>query len=451
MNYITPKVTCFFQILIYTLLIPFFLLIYFIQYTEAAFIMPYFFLLIVISILLFNNISGIYINSTYSLFIISFLVFIGGRFIAYILDGSFELYRMDFFISYVLTEKEALNLMTYVILGIIFIDLGYKLFFVSGATFSNIKINHSWLMSFSLFALLLSPLFIIELLMNIKGAISGGYLSSKLWQASTYSLPLSSFAQTIFGIAFGYSMVSGYKKKYFLAIFIFTVIASLIIGARGPIITAIFLYLWARGNNGNKKINIIKIFSLFFLLLILVSYFIQIYSFRSNSQELEMNFIKFISEFFYSQGISLMVFDASMKITDYPILAYLQSIIPGSSAIASLFLPVEYYMTGFHHYMAKTLDSNLFNEGFGLDWTLLSDFYVFGAENIIGFSILAFLFGALFSLLQNSTKYDFWLILLYALFTRLIFLPRSTLSIIIPFIIYFIFFVYLIPKLKKER
>ncbi|MDA6078111.1 hypothetical protein O0544_23540 [Edwardsiella anguillarum] len=92
--------------------------------------------------------------------------------------------------------------------------------------------------------------------------------------------------------------------------------------------------------------------------------------------------------------------------------------------------------------MAKTLDESLFARGFGLDWTLMSDFYVFGGRNILGFSFLAFSFGLLLSTLQNASKNLFWLVLLTAIFTRLVFLPRSSLVIISPFCFYFLFFVF---------
>ncbi|MCS0097224.1 O-antigen polysaccharide polymerase Wzy family protein, partial [Vibrio cholerae] len=325
-------------------------------------------------------------------------------------------------------------LMTYLVIGIISLDLGYKVARLSNKVFPDIKINHEWMRNFSIFSLCLAPLFMIETVFQIRDAISGGYLSSKLWQTKAYSFPLSSLAQTIFGICFGYSMAFGYKRKVFIAIFIFGVIGSLLVGARGPIITALLLYLWIKGNNGQKRINVLKLFSLGLIVVVSVSYFIQMYSFRTNEEKFEFDFFIFLADFLYNQGISVMVFDVSMKVTDYPILAYFQSLFPGASALASLIFPVEYYMTGFQHYMARELDPDLFSLGFGLDWTLFSDFYVFGGESILGFAIVGFLFGYLLSVLQNSSHLEFWSILLFALFTRIMFLPRSSLSVIFPFI-----------------
>lgn len=438
----------YYQVIVYALIIPLVLISYLVSYVDILVIMPYVFVAILIFIVVSNYYSGLYLNSTYSLFIIAFSLFIGGRFFAYLFNYNIKLYEMDFFVYYNLESLDALKLMTYLVIGIISLDLGYKVARLSNKVFPDIKINHEWMRNFSIFSLCLAPLFMIETVFQIRDAISGGYLSSKLWQTKAYSFPLSSLAQTIFGICFGYSMAFGYKRKVFIAIFIFGVIGSLLVGARGPIITALLLYLWIKGNNGQKRINVLKLFSLGLIVVVSVSYFIQMYSFRTNEEKFEFDFFIFLADFLYNQGISVMVFDVSMKVTDYPILAYFQSLFPGASALASLIFPVEYYMTGFQHYMARELDPDLFSLGFGLDWTLFSDFYVFGGEIILGFAIVGFLFGYLLSVLQNSSHLEFWSILLFALFTRIMFLPRSSLSVIFPFIFYFFIFVFLFPRLR---
>ncbi|MFA0062719.1 O-antigen polysaccharide polymerase Wzy [Vibrio breoganii] len=437
-----------FQIIFYFLVIPCAVCVYVFEYTPAVEVMPYCFVFILVYALSTNYFIGLHLNSTYSLFLVSFGVFIGGRYFAYLLDNSLLLFDMHFFISYNLNNIEAIELMSYLILGVCFLDIGYKSAMLSGKTFSNISIDHDWMRKFCILSLLLSPIFIVEMLMSLKGALSGGYLTSKLYQAQSYNFPLSSLAQTIFGIAFGYSMVFNYRKKVFIAILIYVMLSSLLIGARGPIITGMFLYIWMKGKNGEQKVGVIKILSLGLLAIVAISYFIQMYSFRANGEGFDIELGNYITHFIYEQGISVMVFDVSMKVDDYPILAYFQTFIPGASALASIFFPVEYYMTGFQHYMARALDPDLFNAGFGLDWTLFSDFYVFGGENLLGFCIVAFGFGALLAFLQNSTIHGFWLVLLFSLFTRLMFLPRSSLSTIFPFVIYFCVFVVLIPRLR---
>lgn len=437
-----------YQVVIYILVIPLLIAAYVFEYTPSLQFLPYMFVSLIFFILLGNHFSGLYLNSTYSLFLISFSTFIGGRFFAYIFDNSLPLFDMHFFVSYISSESEALQLMTYLIVGVCFLDLGFKLARITNHSFGAVNIDHSWMKKLCILSLLLSPLFSFEMLMNIKDAITGGYLSSKLWQTKSYSFPLSSLAQTLFGISFGYAMLFNYQRKLFMAIFISSVLGSLVIGARGPVISALLLYLWATGKNGTRKLNVIKIGLIGLTIMISVSYFIQLYSFRSNGEDFESDLAKFLVDFVYEQGISVMVFDVSMKVSNYPWLAYFQTFLPGSSALASIFIPVEYYMTGFQHYMARELDPILFSAGYGLDWTLFSDFFVIGGENIIGFSLGAFAFGYFLSVLQNSTTNYFWLILLYSLFTRLMFLPRSSLSTIVPFLIYFFVFVFVIPRIR---
>lgn len=439
------RVFVFYQILISIGVLILVLLSYSIDYLPLLDVYPYVFLIFMMFLLIWNNFSGIYFSSTYSIFLVTFSLFMGGRLIAGVLQPSLNIYDMDFFVTYTLTPQAALVLMTYMMAGVIFIDLGYKISLLSNYHFPILKIKHLYAEKLAVVALLLSPIWVIKLLLNVKEALAGGYLASKTWQTASYTFPLSSLAETIFALSFGYSMVCNFKKTYFLILFLFMVISSTLIGARGPILSALCLYIWWIGKNGTKKVNIGLILILLFSMIFAVSLFNQLYSFRSTGQSLSPDFI---IKFFYSQGISLMVFDVSMKIDNYPILAYFQSIFPGASAVASLFTDVDYAMTGFQHYLAKTLDPKLFMQGYGLDWTLLSDFYVFGGENIIGFSICALLFGFFLSTLQNSSKCEFWYVFLFSVMTRLVFLPRSSLSIIFPFLFYFMFLYWLLPRLK---
>lgn len=394
---------------------------------------------------------GIYLNSLYSLLLISILLFYGGRFLSSYLGSHENIFELDFFVFYNSSDISVLKLGTYLLFGMIFLDLGFKSVYLQGFKFSNIEINHDWYKKFCIMALILSPLFLIELFISAKDAFTGGYLSSKEWQTQSYKFPLSSLAQTIFGIGLGYSVIKGYLKKFYLPIFLLNAFISALIGARGPFMIAMLFLLWVYGDYGQKKVNVLKLVIIGLTSIISISYFIQIYSYRSNGLEFEVDILKFLSTFFYEQGVSMMVFDVSMKVSDYPTLAYFQSFVPGSSAIASLFVDVEYYMTGFQHYMAKTLDPYLFSLGYGLDWTLFSDFYVFGGETLLGFCCVAFLFGLLFALLHNSCDKQFWLVLTCAIFSRLIFLPRSSFSILFPFMVYYFIFLYVFPRIKIKR
>lgn len=440
-----------FQFIIYILLSLCTFSAYLFSYTDATVILPFMFVGLILFIICLNALSGIYLNSLYSLFLVSLLLFFGGRFFSIFLGNQKFTYELDFFVYYQSDQLAILKLGCYLVLGIIFLDLGYRTISLKRVTLPPIPVYHNWSKVFCLIALLMSPIFIIELIFSAKDAFVGGYLSSKEWQTQSYNFPLSSLAQTLFGIAFGYSIVCGKYKKVYLFIYFFIAAVSALIGARGPFMIAMLFALWMHGDFGNKKINVIKLASVSLVAIVGISYFIQIYSYRSNGLEFETDLIAFLSDFFYDQGVSMMVFDVSMQVTDYPWLSYFQSFFPGSSAIAALFVDVEYYMSGFQHYMAKSLNPELFSYGYGLDWTLFSDFYVFGGENLLGYCIMAYIFGCSFSLLNNSRNIEFWLILTCSIFSRLIFLPRSSFSILFPFIIYYLFFLYLMPRLKLKR
>ena len=436
-----------FQVCINFSLILFFLFQYHSENTNYCFLFPYVVVFLISTILVTNHFSGIYYTSTYSLFLSSFSLFICGRFFAYILNHDLSLYNMIFFENYTLDSLGSLKLITYLILGVCFLDLGYKLSFHKRISFITIGLNHNWMRKLCLFTLIVSPVMLLDMVGNIGSAMHHHYLSTKLWQTRNYSFPMVSLIQTLFYIGFGYSMAFSYKKVWFISILLFMVISSLFIGARGPIATMILFVIWFFGKNGTVKFSFKRTIAIAVTLLLsifLLTLFIKFFSFRSIYKKEDIALLSLLAKFLYEQGISLMVFDLSMKVENYPVLAYLQTIFPGASAIASLFGPVPVYSTGFAHALAHSLNPKLFSQGLGTDWTLFSDFYVFGGKSLTGFSIIAFLFGMGMSTLQNSTNKDFWYVLLVALFMRLMFLPRSTLSSIIPFTIYFFIFVVIL-------
>ncbi|WP_392398399.1 O-antigen polysaccharide polymerase Wzy [Edwardsiella piscicida] len=438
----------FFQLIIYVLMIPVLFFLFFQHDGSELRLLELALPLFIICIFISNFVCKIYINSTYCLFLIAFSLFICGRFFIAFIGGDVNVFSMNFFVNYTLNDYDAVTLTLYIFVFLCSMDFGYKIAFFSNLSFKPIALDDQWMRRLCNVALLLSPLFLIELMSTVLDAIRGGYLASKLWQDKAYSLPLSSLAQTIFAIGFSYAIVVGYRKKWFVGIYITTIICSTVIGARGPLLVSLLLLVWLIGRNGAKNLGVLRFLTISLISVILLSAFIQIMSYRGSGSFSDFSLVKFLSTFLFNQGVSLMVFDLSTKVSNYPILSYFQTIFPGASAITSIFIPVEYYMTGFQHYMAKTLDESLFARGFGLDWTLISDFYVFGGRNILGFSLLAFSFGLLLSTLQNASKNLFWLVLLTAIFTRLVFLPRSSLVIISPFCFYFLFFVFLMPKIK---
>ncbi|MBF9001173.1 O-antigen polysaccharide polymerase Wzy [Vibrio nitrifigilis] len=440
-----------FQILINLLIILFALINYNYDFVSNIGLMPYLIVLLIFSLFFSNYKSDINITSAYSFFIFSVSIFILGRFFSYVFSPDEKLYEMSFFVKYKLNDEGALKLTTYVVTAIAFLDIGYRLGKLKNYNFRKIEIDHLWMKKLCKLCLISSPIILYDVISNVFLACESDYLSTKLWQVGDYSIHIDSLIKTIFYICFSYSVTFGYKRKTFIVIFIFMTFSSLYIGARGPIATAALFLIWMLFDCGKSKINCKKLFftSVFFVfILIFIILFIKYFSARAIYSDSTQSLLTLASGFFYQQGLSLMVFDLSMKIEHYPILAYIQSFIPGSSAIMSLFHPVEYYETSFSHALAHQLNPQLFNSGFGTDWTLFSDFYVFGGMNLVGFCVVALGFGALFSILQNSSeKSSFWYLLLVALFMRLIFLPRSTLTSIIPFSIYLYLFVIVFPKI----
>ena len=158
-----------------------------------------------------------------------------------------------------------------------------------------------------------------------------------------------------------------------------------------------------------------------------------------------------VTNFLYSQGFSMLVFHSSMKLEHYSIIPALQSFIPGSSFIISLTShELPSYYTSFSRYLSYHLSPSLYNQGFGLGWSILSDFYIFSGRTIIGFILLSFLWGYGINkaelLAQNNLNFKRILI---TVAPSIIFIPRSGISTVFPLIIYAIIIFFIINSISN--
>ena len=238
-----------------------------------------------------------------------------------------------------------------------------------------------------------------------------------------------------FGLAFGFG--NKLSRTLYLSLFIFVGLMDVIMGARGGFGITLLVLIWIY--SFYHKINWIKLSSILLVALFLLLYIFSLSIRQNDISDSPTSLIDSLINFISGQGISLMVFEASRQIPDYPIVSYFQSIIPGSNAMYQFFSgeTLQGYESGFSNWMCYHLNSVEYEQGFGLGWSVLSDFYLFGFRTYFGFSLVALFFGWLIAKLElDASKSGFALALLFSLMNGLLFLPRGPFSSFFTVIVY---------------
>jgi hypothetical protein len=143
-----------------------------------------------------------------------------------------------------------------------------------------------------------------------------------------------------------------------------------------------------------------------------------------------------------------MVFSLGSMRNDYPFLAYLKTIIPGSQIIASFFSDIYQYEISFSQYLMYKISPNAFYEGYGLGWSLLGDFYAFSFGFIIIFIIYNYIWGKVIFLISSLIDKNIFYNGLYFCFLSYLFIiNRSSIS---PLLVLIGFYILLILILKLK-
>lgn len=414
-------------------------------------------LLSIISIWFYShNKIGIFI-----MFMLSFSVFIGGRFIANVLGYEGDVFSPTSFYDYSVGYLRKRDLFLYVIAFVVFSTLGYCLYIcrmikpmivLSSSAIFSLKIRRVSSLLFPLFCILILK----HAYSTLVVALSGGYLSLFMDQVEEYS-PGGKFMDVIIYFFLSISIVFGdvsLKKKY-LVLFFVNSLVDLFIGTRTAMASLFLFLIWIYSLE--HKVNIKKLIVYSFLSLIILLY---LFSYSIRVEEFDLSSYSFtdvfdtVVFFFYQNGVSLMVFDASRLIDSYPAIAYFQTFIPGATWFWGLFgnsmLPQD---ISFSYHLCHELNPSLFNEGFGLGWTVLSDLYLLSCQgNPILFVILSLLVGVMLALLDNlSAKYSFYLFISVFIFMKCMILPRSSLAAVIPLFCYGYVLYFVMKQLLNRR
>lgn len=385
------------------------------------------------------------------LYLFTFHLFIGGRFFVCLFDHGLTPFEPTFFYNYTVSAVRIVELMNYVYTFLYFIILGHYLSRMyplkKPIQFNSPYINQNSVASISRF--FYPILTVILLYQGIDSAISSfqnGYA------AVDYSVSDVEYNVSIVGkfspmllvllLAMTFAYAKNNNKKYLMLYAMYGVVI-LVSGSRAAFGSILLLWLWIYSMK--HQVSLLRIGLLTFggLAILLI-----IFSLSARGAGFE-NFTLFdaIKIFLYDNGTSLMVFDTSRLIDDYPILPYFQTFIPGVSYLYSFVSGVTLYPQdiSFEGHLCNTINPTLYSNGSGLGWTTLSDMYVYSKGNIILFSIFSAFLGSIIGCLEHwSKKSFFYIYIVIAVTPGVLMMSRGMLSALFVQIIYaFVFYVLL--------
>lgn len=390
--------------------------------------------------------------SFYSLYYLTFVIFIGGSFIVYPFSESNLLCR-DAFGLICLSDDIFSEAFFLIISSSIAIEAGYL---VSYKPESNNEGNNSGrnnsknIFLFTVLILILFfPLLYFSTVNSILTNYYQGYLAGfKASQGDTYATP-SALVYLLFvsvGLGLLYTIRNSYPNLFRLYLFLFitNLLLSVFAGGRAGFVTALFMILWFKYRELKGSKHLVKLFSYGFIIVALVNLMM---IFNGRIGDTGVSFSELFLKLIDSQGISFFVFSMSTTIDNYPFLAYFKTVLPGSVHIYNYFVEsVPSYMTAFPNYLAWSIDSTLYNEGYALGWSIYSDFYLFSFGFYPVFLIFGFIWGNFLSKLNRNS--DFANGLLITIMPVLLMINRATFSALVPYVILYTISYLFLTKVK---
>ncbi|QGM28720.1 O-antigen polysaccharide polymerase Wzy [Acinetobacter towneri] len=407
-----------------------------------------------------NNLNTNLVNLQ-SIFLIGFLVFFLGRFVAFLLDPSLydKLFCTDFIFNYCSSSTD----INFLIFLLNLILVAFSMAFLSKVNISrdvnyldenNIFISKTKkCLIYSLFFLSFGISFYYRL-ESIAMAISGGYMALYTTQAESYETPfvmLLSVSATC-SLALLYSLRKKLNSKIFgvaLGLYILYLLIGIMTGSRATFIGGLILLIWMIFRNRRvKKIFYIAGIGICVLIVGAVNWLAGLSGARAFSES--SNSLEAVSETIYSQGITLMVFNSSIHTEGFPILGAIKTIIPGIQAIFPLFGLNNRHEFDWGSYMTFTENKNAYQDGFGLGWSIYSDFYIFSLGFLPLFYLFVYLFGRLIiNVSKNSGYYNEGIVFIFVLV--LFSINRGQLSPLIFSVIVYSLLCLFVGTLKVRR
>lgn len=378
------------------------------------------------------------------LFFLTFGLFIGGRFFAIFLTGTeYNIWEPTFYYDYYVPLSRRIEIFRYVIGFMCFSVLGYGISHTRNHGSIEIQLKPTTILNIDHILRVIFPILafltIYDCIQSFISALSGGYLASYIEvQNSDYkgTSLISTLSYVLFGLAVGYGQKT--TKKRYIILFIIKSLFDIAIGGRGSFGVTLLILLWFYSMKHRISLKKLLICCVCCAIILL---FVFSFSIRAVDIDNETSILDAGSVFLYTQGVSLMVFDASRLIDSYPVIPYFQSLIPGVAVLYSVvtgnILPAT--DVAFPSYMCSQLNPQLWSDGYGLGWTLMSDLYLYSNRQFIGFLLLSLLWGFIIGKLDiHMMSSRFIRALGFTIAYPFLTLPRGGLNSIIPLIWYFV-------------
>lgn len=402
-----------------------------------------------------RTLGGMSPTSLYALQFYAICLFIGGRFAAFLMSPDQNPFEMTFFVTYSLDDAGINRLMSLIIGAISAMEFGACIvtsrkirFEGDNGLFSLLEVTSPALKSM-LFVVV--PLVVVSLYESYTLVRDYGYLGLYLGQTTDQSSVVKSIATTLAFALMGLAVAYGdrlSRRAYFFVYFAMAVI-NLLYGARGGFVTFILFTIWIATDFGARKIGFGKIFACFAGIGVFVIYFMNAVSARGEGS-VEGSMLDNVSGLLYDQGVTLMVFDLSTKTHDYPWVPYIQNFLPGVSFLVNIFSTLRPQDAGFSKYLSYVNNSDAYDDGYGLGWSLFGDLYVYAQGNWVVFVLLAVLIGYGIAKAEALARHKPLIkALLVSAAPSIMFLPRAGLNSVFPLIIYTVVLALLLSGASK--
>lgn len=391
-----------------------------------------------------------------TIFVIGYGVFILGRFIGYVISPQDNLlnnlFCIDFFMNYCLSDANKIYLINFVNYTTLALGFG----FIIKSDFLSYDRSISKIYDIKKLRLIILSCYVIfiiitySLFTTLSDAILNGYAALYVGQAEEYQSPIvlilySIYIASLALIYIGKGTNRYYNKHYKILIFLTILFnfAGILSGSRSSFITGLIIWLWVLYKN--KKFTILH--NIFFVIVgtILISS-LNIIASLSGARALDTEGVNFqgkIAEAIFGQGISLMILDSALKIDNPPPLGYLKTLLPGIQLFFGYFDINYRHEFDWSSYLAYSNDRWLYEQGFGLGWSVFADFYYLALRFLPFYLLILIFWSYLLNFITNNSgqfKQGLAFIFMFYIFA----LSRANIStIIFTSVFYMIVFVCL--------
>lgn len=371
-----------------------------------------------------------------------FGLFILGRFIGHYLDPGLRVETIDFFYNINLSSEEIIK---YLSVYMIFFDMVFLGYLLPPLKVKNpggkLQINKDVVNYFAYFIAVITVIGIFLVLKELYATVSQyGYAALYITKKENANDSSSMFI-TLLLVTIGLVAKENCRKplKILMIILFCYSFALLFMGARGPIMTYIILWLWLY----KKNINIVKLGVAALIILASVQYISAMM--RTTGSEYNI-----LAKIIYDMGTTFIVLPFGSYITDWPSIALVQNFIPMASRLASFFVNFNPYEANLANFLGYNLNQDLYWKGVGLGWTVVMDFSIYAQGNIILLVLFAIMFGGLLRNLDSFTEINS---VKYGLVTTIIlplgFLYRSGLFSVVPLALYFVIMLLILSLISN--